>query len=170
MKSRVLLRVRSHQADLCVQCDDEASTTERRAPAAGVDRITLLMVPCCWHKQNAPRRAPLSSAAVAAGLHLPHAALKKASMALDASQSLAGRRARAELRALLRLRGVNAAELNARQELYGIHRRKALRGLRVLADEALRLRDLPPVDEPELAASVEAAHAPFERCRRYARW
>ena len=55
--------------------------------------VTLLMVPCCWHKQRAPYREALSAAGASSGrLRLPHAALKKASMALDASRSEPSRR------------------------------------------------------------------------------
>ena len=143
-----------------------AMRSQQSGPATLATGAKLLMVPCCWHKQYAPWRQPLSSTAAAAGLRLPHLALKKASMALDASTSLAGRRSRAELRSLLRLRGVDEGELSARREMWGIHRRKALRGLRALADAALRLRGMEPATDAELAASVEAAHAPFERSRR----
>lgn len=71
----------------------------------------LVMVPCCWHKQRAAVRTPLSAAGTAAALSLPPTALKKACMALDGSSSLASRRTRHELRELLRRRGVEATEL-----------------------------------------------------------
>lgn len=84
---------------------------EEGGKGAHDEGVALLMVPCCWHKQKVPLRAPLSAAAVTAGLYLPHAALKKASMALDSSQSLEARRARHQLRDLLRSRGVAEAEV-----------------------------------------------------------
>ena len=128
----------------------------------------LKQVPCCWHKQGTPVRAPLSRLGEAAGFALPHSALKKASMALTASGSLQARRARYELRELLRSRGVDEVELAERREMDGIHPRKARRGLRALAAEALPLRHLEPIvaTEDELARAVAAARGPFERARR----
>ena len=130
----------------------------------------LLMVPCCWHKQGSAAcvREPLSACAQASGLRLPLAALKKASMALDATASVGTRRARHELRELLRARGVDEAELAARREMDGIHPKKARRGVACLAAEALRVRGLaqPEPSEDELRAASAAAAAPFERVRR----
>ena len=143
-----------------------AATEATPAPADESRGFTLLMVPCCWHKQNVAMREPLSSAARATGLRLPTPALKKASMALDASTSLSRRRARSELRELLRGRGVDEAELRARREMDGIHPRKAARGLGVLAEEALRKRGLPPPTEVELSEAAAAALGPFKRSRR----
>jgi SAM-dependent methyltransferase len=134
-----------------------------------VRSCALLMVPCCWHKQgtSAAVRAPLSQTARAAGLGLPLAALKKASMALDASASVETRRARQQLRALLRARGaLTPAELAERREMDGIHPKKALRGLRALADAALARRGLAPPSDDELRLAADAADAPFDRMRR----
>ena len=89
------------------------------ASARGV-APTLLMVPCCWHKQGAPIREPLSAAAHALRLQLQPGALKKACMALDSSASVPSRRARHELRELLRARGVDTLELAQRREMDGI--------------------------------------------------
>lgn len=174
----------------CQPCDGSEDDDGHGSGASnhvnhGTDGAALLMVPCCWHKQNGLWREPLSLAmlATAAGgstaeasaagastcaapLRFPLKALKKASMALDASTSLTGRRARAELREVLRVRGVDEAELKARREMDGIHPRKARRGLPVLAEEALRLRQLPPATDAELTAAVDAARIPFERSRR----
>ena len=137
------------------------------AAGATVD-VTVLIVSCCWHKQRTAWREPLSSAGVAAGLRFPHAALKKACMALDASPSVAPRRARAELRELLRLRGVDEEELLARREMDGIQSRVAPRGLAALAPVALKRRRLEPTDPSaeELAVCASRARAPFERSRR----
>ena len=66
----------------------------------------------------------------------------------------------------LTCRDVSEIELSERRECHGIHPRKCRRGLRVLATEALRLRDMQPATEAELADSTEAAHEPFERSRR----
>lgn len=136
------------------------------AAAAAPNRPFLLMVPCCWHKQHMAVREPLSRGARAAGLRLPVKALKKASMALDSSTSLAGRRARTELRELLRHRGVHEDELSSRSEMDGIQPRKAARGIAVLAAEALRLRAMPPPTDAELAQATATARGPFERHRR----
>ena len=129
---------------------------------------SLIMVPCCWHKQGADAcaRDTLSQRARAAGLHLPRAALKKASMALDSTASVHTRRQRYALRELLRGRGVDEAELLARREMDGIHPKKASRGLDVLGAEALRLRGMPPATEEELMRAAERSTAPFARDRR----
>ena len=143
----------------CGECSEEAESS-----GAGA---TLLMVPCCWHKQRAPTRAPLSSVCASADLHLPHHALKKASMAMDASQSVPSRRARYELRELLRIRGVDAETLANRREMDGIHPRKALRGLATLAAECFRKRGIEPAaTDEELAEAARVAHGKFERSRR----
>ena len=142
------------------------STSSSAMAAASPNGPLLLMVPCCWHKQHMAVREPLSRGARAAGLRLPVKALKKASMALDSSTSLAGRRARSELRELLRHRGVDETELSSRSEMDGIHPRKAARGIAVLAAEALRLRAMPPATDAELAQATATARGPFERHRR----
>ena len=132
-------------------------------------KATLLMVPCCWHKQRAPVREALSSTGAASGrLRLPHAALKKASMALDASRSVPSRRARFGLREILRMRGVDERDLQARREMDGVHPRKAGRGLAALAAEALRKRGMEPSapSDAEIATAETVGGAKFERSRR----
>ena len=106
-----------------------------------------------------------ASAAVGGGggMRLPLAALKKASMALDSTGSVQTRRARHELRELLRIRGI---DVSRREDMDGIHPKKARRGLEALASEALRLRGLPEPTEEELREAVAAASAPFEAIRR----
>lgn len=143
------------------------SAVSKRHKASDGRGAALLMVPCCWHKQRAPRREPLSTPCTLAELRLPHSALKKASMAMDASQSVPSRRARFELRELLRLRGVPEEELSQRREMDGIHPRKALRGLPVLAAEAFKKRSIhPPPSDMELQQAIDLAHPKFERSRR----
>ena len=107
--------------------------------------------------------ASASTAVGGGGMRLPLAALKKASMALDSTGSVQTRRARHELRELLRIRGI---DVSRREDMDGIHPKKARRGLEALASEALRLRGLPEPTEEELREAVAAASAPFEAIRR----
>jgi SAM-dependent methyltransferase len=87
---------------------------------ASLRGVALLMVPCCLHKQGNQPRPPRSALGRAAGLTLPCAALKKASMARNASSTVAPRRTRHALRALLLSRGVGEEELVAGKEMQGI--------------------------------------------------
>lgn len=87
---------------------------------ASLRGVALLMVPCCLHKQGGEPRPPRSALGKALGLMLPCAALKKASMARDASATVAPRRTRHALRALLLARGADEAELLACNEMDGV--------------------------------------------------
>ena len=153
------------EAVVSAVCGRAAGSTEgaTRPQMAGV---SLLMVPCCWHKQGVPIREPLSSAGVDAGVRLPQAALKKACMALDSAASVAPRRARHELRELLRLRGVDEVTLASRREMDGIQPRKARRGLAAIASDALHARGMEPPSEMELAEASRRAFDSFERDRK----
>ena len=90
---------------------------EAVAPCADV---SLIMVPCCLHKQGGAPRPPRSVRGRELGLTIPCAALKKASMALDASATVGPRRNRHALRALLRARGVPEEELVDGNEMDGL--------------------------------------------------
>ena len=126
----------------------------------------LLMVSCCWHKQHAPVRSPLSRAGKAAGLTIPTKALKKASMRLDCSTTVRSRRSRHEMRELLRLRGVDEAVISGRHEMSGVHSKWAERGLSLLAAEVLRARGMEPPTEEEIEEATTRAAGQFEQMRR----
>jgi SAM-dependent methyltransferase len=109
------------QGDLVVGLHPCGLLGERIVEAVASTRgLALLMVPCCLHKQGGQPRPPRSALGKAARLTLPCAALKKASMASDASATVAPRRARHALRALLLARGVDEAELLACNEMDGV--------------------------------------------------
>jgi len=129
-------------------------------------QVSLLMVPCCLHKQGSEARPPLSTLGAAAGLTLPLRALKKASMALDSSSTVVPRRARHALRALLLARGIPEEEMGKGGEMEGIQSRIAARGFAELARVALRKRGLAPPTQTELEAVELGARHDFEQLRR----
>ena len=88
---------------------------------------------------------------------LPHNALKKASMALDASASVDARRARHGLRELLLRRGVDPEAMARREEMHGIKAKKAQRGLAAIATEALAKRGFAPATAEEVLRAVHRA-------------
>ncbi|KAL1498706.1 hypothetical protein AB1Y20_014017 [Prymnesium parvum] len=150
----------------CGALGEAVVSTVAELNRGGERRVSLVMIPCCWHKQGTPLRPPLSARARRARLWLPHAALKKASMALDSSSSVDARRARHGLRELLARRGVDQASLDRREEMDGIKAAKAKRGLAVLAQEALAKRGLQPARAEEIAEIERDTAAEFERIRR----
>ena len=136
------------------------------AAAAAHGGVALLMVPCCLHKQGRAARAACSRLGEQLGLgELAVVALKKASMARDATPTVEARRNRHALRRLLEARGVAAAD-GPRAEMSGLHPKKARRGLEALAADALAWRGLPPPAAGELERVAREAGAAFEATRR----
>uniref|UniRef100_A0A7S0Q7F2 Methyltransferase domain-containing protein n=1 Tax=Coccolithus braarudii TaxID=221442 RepID=A0A7S0Q7F2_9EUKA len=126
----------------------------------------MLMVPCCVHKQRGSLRAARSRAGRELKLELTPSALKKASMALDASATVAPRRARHELRELFRTRGVDIDSEGGGAEMEGVQSRVAKRGLAELAAVALKKRGLPPPTVQELQVAASKSRPDFEARRR----
>lgn len=137
------------------------------AAAAAHGGVALLMVPCCLHKQGRAARAASSRLGAQLGLgEVAVVALKKASMARDATPTVEARRNRHALRQLLEERGGLAAADGPRAEMSGLHPKKARRGLEALATDALAWRGLPPPAAGELERVAREANAAFEATRR----
>ncbi|MEO7328477.1 MAG: methyltransferase, partial [Minicystis sp.] len=148
-------------------CGEVGDRLVLAAATAGCD---LALVSCCLQKIEATARAPLSQAAKTAGFTLAKDSLgltNLSSRAVGVETSLEAtmdaREARHALALLLRRRGV---ALPPGEAMRGINRRQAHRGFRALADHALTLRRLAPLDETEHHSCAADAHADFARARR----
>jgi SAM-dependent methyltransferase len=128
----------------------------------------LALVSCCLQKLRATIRVPLSRAAH--GLELPKRALGLTNLTLGSdgveatlAENLRAREARLALRQLLQGRGLSVAP---GEEMRGINRRTAHRGLLELASRACERRMLPPPTPDELNLSAHAASLGYARIRR----
>lgn len=133
-------------------------------------RCDVALVSCCPQKIAAPTRSPLSSAAARAAFRPTRGTLGLANFVAATEgverttrDTLASRRERLALRLLLRARGVAVAP---GEEMRGVNRRTALRGLSELATVALIRRGLQPATDDELVACRSGAAERFARVRR----
>jgi SAM-dependent methyltransferase len=157
-----------HASDLAVglhACGELGDRLVASAARAGCD---LALVSCCLQKLRATTRLPLSRAAH--HLELPRAALGLTNLTLGAdgveatlAENLRAREARVGLRLLLRERGLTLA---AGEEMRGINRRTAQRGLFELANRACSVRSLAAPEEQEVARSARSAALAHARIRR----
>ncbi len=135
------------------------------ATAAGCD---VALVSCCLQKIEGAHRAPLSQAG--AGLLLRREALGLANLTaqpvgveVSLVTTLAAREARLALFLLLRERGVVSTP---GEEMQGINRRRAHKGLAALAGPALARRGLLPAGEDEIRRHEDEARRRYARMRR----
>jgi SAM-dependent methyltransferase len=137
------------------------------ARAAGCD---VALVPCCLQKITTASRAPLSSRARTDELVFLRETLGLGNLGpgregLTAPHvAAAAREARWGLRLLLSARGVEVAP---GEEMRGINRRRALRGLHQLAQAALAARGLPPATPQELQRCGDEAARQYALVRRW---
>src|SRR5262249_21302252 len=138
--------------DLAVGLHACGALGDRLVTAAAAAGCDVALVSCCLQKIEGAAREPLSRAA--AGPLLPREALGVANptaqpVGVEASieEMLAAREARHALHRLLRARRVEVAP---GEEMRGINRRRAHRGLAALAEQALARRGLPAATEAEV--------------------
>jgi SAM-dependent methyltransferase len=149
--------------DLAVGLHACGEVGDRLITAAAEAGCEVALVSCCLQKIAGPTRAPLSRAA--AGLTLRKDTLGLTNLTaqpvgIEASidATIEARQVRFALLRLLRARGVVLAP---GEEMRGINRRRAHRGLRDVAERALAQRGLPcPTD-------AEVAHHEGESRRLY---
>ena len=139
--------------DLAVGLHACGEVGDRLITAAAAAGCEVALVSCCLQKISGPTRAPLSRAG--AGLTLRKDTLGLTNLTaqpvgIEASidATIAARQVRFALLRLLRARGVTLAP---GEEMRGINRRRAHRGLRDVAERALAQRGLPSPTDAELA-------------------
>jgi SAM-dependent methyltransferase len=139
--------------DLAVGLHACGEVGDRLITAAAAAGCEVALVSCCLQKLSGPTRAPLSRAG--AGLTLRKDTLGLTNLTaqpvgIEASidATIAARQVRFALLRLLRARGVTLAP---GEEMRGINRRRAHRGLRDVAERALAQRGLPSPTDAELA-------------------
>jgi SAM-dependent methyltransferase len=154
--------------DLAVGLHACGEVGDRLITAAADAGCEVALVSCCLQKIAGPVRAPLSRAA--AGLELRKDTLGLTNLTaqpvgiettIDAT--IAARQVRFALLQLLRGRGV---ELAPGEEMRGINRRRARKGLRDVAAMALALRDLPAPTDAEIAHHTEESRRLYGVIRR----
>jgi SAM-dependent methyltransferase len=138
--------------------------------AAARARSSVVLVSCCLQKIETDLRAPLSQQALAAGFHLKRPMLGLSNLTpseqgveVPLAVTLRAREARCALLLLLRGRGLDMAWGD---EIHGINRRRAQRGLADIAERALAARGLAPASDRELLEHAHRASHEFARIRR----
>lgn len=131
----------------------------------------VTLVSCCLQKIEGDARLPLSSIARAAGFVLPREVLGLSNLTsrpvgVEASLAdmLAAREARFALFRFLQTRGVS---LSPGEEMRGINRRRAHRGLAEIARMACENRGLSAPMPAEIEEHERAAAVEFGRMRRF---
>ena len=154
--------------DLAVGLHACGELGDRLITAAALAGCDVALVSCCLQKIADPARAPLSRAA--AGLSLRKDTLGLANLTaqpqgVEASidVTIEGRLSRYALLRLLRARGVEVAP---GEEMRGINRRRARKGLGDIAALALRLRGLPPASPAELRRHEDESRQSYASIRR----
>lgn len=157
-----------HASDLAVglhACGELGDRLVTLAAGAGCD---VALISCCLQKVRASERAPLSATAHA--LTLPRATLGLTNLTIGPdgveatlAENLRAREARLALRELLRERGQAVAP---GEEMRGVNRRQAQRGLFELASRACAVRGLVPPAPREVEHSAHLAALGYARIRR----
>lgn len=140
------------ERDLAIGLHACGELGDRVVEAAAHARCDLALVSCCLQKISTSVRAPLSHLTREVRLRREHLGLTNLTaqpQGVEASieVTLRARQTRYALGQLLRERGVSLAP---GAEMAGINRRRANLGLAAVAEQALRLRDLPPATSAEL--------------------
>ena len=120
--------------------------------AAAAARCEVALVSCCLQKITGPTRAPLSRAAAPLTLRkdtlgLTNLTAQPRGVEASIGATIEARQVRFALLRLLRERGI---ELAPGEEMRGINRRRAHRGLRDVAERALAQRGLPSPTDAEI--------------------
>jgi SAM-dependent methyltransferase len=156
------------ERDLAVGLHACGELGDRLVLAAAEAGCDLALVSCCLQKITAPARAPLSRAA--GGLVLRREILGLANLTsqplgveVSIDRTLAAREARFALLRLLRNRGVDLAP---GEEMRGINRRRARKGLAELAAAALAQRGLAPATGAEIRWHEADARRRYALVRR----
>lgn len=157
-------------ADLAVglhACGDLGDALLDAARRASCD---VVLVPCCLQKTAAGSWRPRSAEGRRSGVRISRGSLGLANttphergVEVPMSETMAAREARFALRLLLESRGVG---LEPGEEMRGINRRRARRGLPVLADLAFARRGLPSPSAAELSWAGEEGRTRHARVRR----
>jgi SAM-dependent methyltransferase len=140
--------------DLAVGLHACGEVGDRLITAAAAAGCEVALVSCCLQKITGPTRAPLSRVGAGAGLTLRKDTLGLTNLTaqpvgIEASieATIEARQVRFALLRLLRARGVVLAP---GEEMRGINRRRAHRGLRDVAERALAQRGLPSPTDAEI--------------------
>jgi SAM-dependent methyltransferase len=138
--------------------------------AAMEARCEVALVSCCLQKISGPTRAPLSRAAADLILRkdtlgLTNLTAQPVGIEASIDATIAARQVRFALLRLLRGRGVALAP---GEEMRGINRRRAHRGLRDVAERALAQRGLPSPTDAEIAHHEGEARRLYGVIRRLA--
>lgn len=154
--------------DLAVGLHACGALGDRIARAAAEAGCDVALVSCCLQKIDGPVREALSRAA--GGLALRKETLGLSNLTSQArgveatiEATMDARRARHALLRLLRERGIEVAP---GEEMRGINRRRAHRGLGMIAEKALALRGLAPPTDAEIERHEREGARSFERVRR----
>jgi len=146
-------------------CGELGDHLVEAAAQAGCD---LALVSCCLQKISSPERSSLSTPAAQLTLRREHLGLTNLTaqpQGVEASigVTIAARQTRYALGQLLRARDIT---LEPGAEMSGINRRRASAGLRVVAERALALRNLPPPSDAEVAHFEAVAAQAYGVIRR----
>lgn len=160
------------RGDLAVGLHACGEVGDRLITAAAEAGCEVALVSCCLQKITAPLRAPLSRAGGAAGftlrkdtLGLTNLTAQPRGIEADIAATIEARQVRYALLRLLRGRGLVLAP---GEEMRGVNRRRARKGLRDVAERALAQRGLAPPTDAEIAHHVEDAARRYAVIRRLA--
>jgi SAM-dependent methyltransferase len=138
--------------------------------AAAVAGASVAFVSCCLQKVRGDTRPARSRQGQQGGLTLSRSVLGLSNLwspeqgvEVSLETTMTARQHRHALRLLLRSRGLT---LGPGDEMGGLNRRRARRGLEPLATEALARRGLAPAGEAELRACAAQAAREFAESRR----
>jgi SAM-dependent methyltransferase len=148
-------------------CGEVGDVLVKRAAEA---KARVLLVSCCPQKVRAEFREPLSRAGQNEELRLPRLVLGLANLSqleqgVESSllDTMRSRQTRHGMRILLQHRGF---PVRAGEEMRGVNRRRAYKGLPTLAEAVLAFRQLPPASSAELADCERQALAEYGMMRR----
>ncbi|MEP7125260.1 MAG: methyltransferase [Byssovorax sp.] len=156
--------------DLAVGLHACGEVGDRLITAAAAAGCEVALVSCCLQKIAGPTRAPLSRAAQGLTLRkdtlgLTNLTAQPRGIEASLDATLEARQVRFALLRLLRARGVVLAP---GEEMRGINRRRAHRGLRDVAERALAQRALPGPTDAEIADHEEESRRLYGVVRRLA--
>ncbi len=154
--------------DLAVGLHACGEVGDRLITAAAEARCEVALVSCCLQKIAGPTRAPLSRAAAALTLRkdtlgLTNLTAQPRGIEASIDATIAARQVRYALLRLLRARGVVLAP---GEEMRGINRRRAHKGLRDVAERALAQRGLAAPTDAEIAHHADASRRLYGVIRR----
>lgn len=148
-------------------CGEVGDVLVKRSAEAGA---RVLLVSCCPQKVRAEHREPLSRAGCKEQLRLPRLVLGLANLSqleqgVESSlvDTMRSRQTRHAMRLLLQRRDL---PVRAGEEMRGVNRRRAYRGLPALAEAVLAFRELPPATITELADCERQALIEYGMMRR----